>query len=435
MTGQLPQASKHNPVQSPPDQESTGSGLCERKTSWDDDAGSKDTRCRHDEVKVKNCVYCAHTVLCDMLLSTLRQYRLKTLTFVKERELVAGIEASTKSKGEIAFLIPKNTFFTILRKKLKILWSANSEACPKNRKRVRGGKNPKLQERLAQWIRAARAQNNPIAGPVLEEKVTAITSRLGIDDFHCSDSWPVRFKGRHGLKLHAICCEFVDAEVVEDWKDTELQDLLQQFKPGDVLSVGETGLFYKILPSKTVAFKDDLCGGDELSKERLIVLVGPNMTGTENFPPLIAGKYANPRYFCGVHSLPTGYESTRNAWIAKQIFEKWMQKLDRMYTMSRERLLWLWTATQAFSLQMDLNIWPCTSSLQTQLVCHSITIKVLPRIWNTTTETGSCCRSWYRWKQEKHNQVNVPGAIHMSVAAREAVDQQPIGIASQRLDL
>lgn len=96
----------------------------------------------------------------------------------------------------------------------------------------------------------------------------------------------------HGLKVSTICGEAksVEVEIVKDWKDTELQGLLQQFKPDDIFNADETGLYYKMLRNKTVAVRGGSYRGGKLGKERLTVLVGSKMTNTEKLPLLIVGK-------------------------------------------------------------------------------------------------------------------------------------------------
>lgn len=79
----------------------------------------------------------------------------------------------------------------------------------------------------------------------------------------------------------------------------ELQDLFQKCESDDILNTDEMGLFLKMLPSKTAAFKDDPCKGGKLHKEGLTVLMRSNVSGMNNLWLLIVGKSANHRRFWG----------------------------------------------------------------------------------------------------------------------------------------
>lgn len=50
------------------------------------------------------------------------------------------------------------------------------------------------------------------------------------------------------------------------------------------------------------------------SKERITVLVGANMTGTEKLPLLVIGKSANPRCFKN-KNIPMKYEHNQKSWM------------------------------------------------------------------------------------------------------------------------
>ncbi|XP_064483693.1 tigger transposable element-derived protein 4-like [Ornithodoros turicata] len=365
-----------------------------------------------------------------MSLSTLKQRKLKTLTLAKKCEVIKAVEAGEKSKGQIAsaFGIPKSTLSTILSKKSKILLSASSGSCPRTRKRLRMGKNPKLEEALVHWIGVARSKNIPIGGPVIKEKATVLALRLGISDFKCSEGWLAGFKARHGLTVRTVSGEAksVDMNVVEDWVATGLQHLLRKFKPDDIFNADETGLFYKMLPRKTIAFKDDPCKGGKLSKERLTVLVGSNMTGTEKLRLLIVGKSAKPRCFRGIRSLPADYEANKNAWVTKLIFEKWLRKLDRVYSAKGRKIaLIVDNCSSHFTVEglksVTLCFFPpnttCLSQPMDQGVIKNLKYHYRNRLLSRILVSMDAGKSY---------QIDVLGAIHMLTASWAAVEPQTI---------
>ena len=137
-----------------------------------------------------------------------------------------------------------------------------------------------------------------------------------------------------------ICGEsaIVDSGAVSKWKE-ELSERLQLFKPHDVFNLDETALFYRCLPDKTLAIKGETCCGGKLSKDRLTVLVGANMVGSEKFPLLVIGKYQNPRCFKNIRSLPVCYTSNKRAWMTSDIFEEYMRNLDKKFANEDRKVL------------------------------------------------------------------------------------------------
>ena len=54
------------------------------------------------------------------------------------------------------------------------------------------------------------------------------------------------------------------------------------------INADETGLFYKLRPDRTLAFKGEKCSGGKKAKDRLTVLVGASMSGVK-LPLLVIG--------------------------------------------------------------------------------------------------------------------------------------------------
>ncbi|XP_050334999.1 tigger transposable element-derived protein 6-like [Bactrocera neohumeralis] len=108
-----------------------------------------------------------------------------------------------------------------------------------------------------------------------------------------------------------------------------LPRLIENYNANDILKPDETGLFFKCLPNKTLTFKNEQCFEGKQSKEKITVMVGSNMTGSEKLKLLVIGKAKNPRCFKGVKSLDVDYEFNKKAWKTSEIFTKWILKLDK----------------------------------------------------------------------------------------------------------
>lgn len=59
-----------------------------------------------------------------------------------------------------------------------------------------------------------------------------------------------------------------------------LPELKTWYSAKDIFNADETGLFYKLMPNRTLKLKSEKYIGEKLSKERITVLVAANMTGS-----------------------------------------------------------------------------------------------------------------------------------------------------------
>ena len=114
-----------------------------------------------------------------------------------------------------------------------------------------------------------RASNVPISGQIMRMKAEELARGMGKLDWTCVDSWITRFKKRHNIVFKAVCGESkaVDDKTVDDWRSTVLADLLKKYSPSDFYNADETGLFWRLLPDKTMEFKGKPCHGGKQAKD------------------------------------------------------------------------------------------------------------------------------------------------------------------------
>ncbi|XP_041359874.1 tigger transposable element-derived protein 4-like [Gigantopelta aegis] len=117
-----------------------------------------------------------------------------------------------------------------------------------------------------------------------------------------------------------------------------LSNIIERYEPADIYNVDETGIFLKLVPDKTMEFKNVQCHGGKLSKDRLTVLVCANMDGSDKLPLLVIGKSAKPRCFKSVKSLPTEYQSNKKAWMTGDMFTEWLNKLNKQMQQKRRKI-------------------------------------------------------------------------------------------------
>lgn len=267
--------------------------------------------------------------------------KISSWTLEQKIEMIKDYENSGLSKSGFAKLknIPRTTLTTILASKEKIENSLHVQDGSK-RKKLRMSNFEDIEEALIKWFSHARSQNAPISGLVLREKALEIANEFGLKDFSASNGWIERFKERHGLKFKKICGEAasVDQTIVTDWKNSLLKDVLQRYDPKDVYNLDETGLFFRLLPEKTLCFKNESCSGGKKSKDRLTVLLGTNMLGTDKLKPVVIGKSAKPRCFKNVKFLPVFYKANGKSWMSSEIWEDILKLFDKKFFSQKRKV-------------------------------------------------------------------------------------------------
>ena len=190
--------------------------------------------------------------------------KLDQKTLEEKYAAIIEVEKGQKTKTEIAkmFNIPKNTL-TGWVKKADTIKEGYAKFGPKRRV-MRIGQFDDLETALLKWFSAMRDRNIPLSGPLLLQKAKDFAEQLRITTFKQSTGWLDRFKERHGITFKAVCGEAksVDTRSTEmtDWTG-RLSNILRAYSPSDIYNADETGLFFKLMPDKTLEFKSVQCQG------------------------------------------------------------------------------------------------------------------------------------------------------------------------------
>nr|XP_034336051.1 tigger transposable element-derived protein 4 [Crassostrea gigas] len=268
--------------------------------------------------------------------------KLKTHTIETKFQAIADVERGIESKAVIAkkYEIPPNTLSTWIKNAQKIKEAYEQSTFGPQRKKMRTAAYKDTEEAVLQWFKTARDQNVPVSGPLLIAKAQEFASQLG-DDFKCSTGWLERFKKRHSITFKRVCGESKSVadgtDAMKAWASS-LQTILAECSPSDIFNADETGLFFRLLPDKTLEFKGVDCHGGKNSKERVTVMVCSNMSGNEKLPLLVIGKSKKPRCFKGIKTLPTAYEANKKAWITSELFTAWLKQLDRRFQRQKRKV-------------------------------------------------------------------------------------------------
>lgn len=144
----------------------------------------------------------------------------------------------------------------------------------KGRKVMRLADDDRLDKAVYLWFAQKWSQDMPVSGPVLCEKAVQLHEQLheseSVPPFQASRGWLWRFCQRHGIRQLSLQGEKVssDTSAVEPFKE-ELQQLLEResLTLEHLYNCDETGLCYRMLPSKTLASRSEK-GASGMKKQK-----------------------------------------------------------------------------------------------------------------------------------------------------------------------
>lgn len=185
--------------------------------------------------------------------------------------------------------LPPSTLRTLLKNRHEI--EQRSLLGGSKRQKLKHGKYEELENVLLEWFQQAWSLNCPINGGVITEKAMEIAANLNLTEISGLTGWLDRFWSRHGIAHRQISgeAESVNNDDTASRKNNVLPSLLRDYAPDDVYNTDELELFFKLMPDKSLVFKNEICHGGKLSKERLTVLVCTNSTRTHKLKLVVIG--------------------------------------------------------------------------------------------------------------------------------------------------
>jgi Tc5 transposase DNA-binding domain/CENP-B N-terminal DNA-binding domain len=174
-------------------------------------------------------------------------------TAFEKLQIIQEIENGKKVKDVCAERnIKQSTVSTIFKNREAIKRLAQESPLSLKQKKVRTCKSPELERAVNMFIQEARSQNVPLSGPIIQAKAKAYALALNVDNFEASNGWLTKFTARNGISFKTICGESkaVDLTVANDWMESVLPGLLENYHPDDEFNADETGLFFKCLPGR-----------------------------------------------------------------------------------------------------------------------------------------------------------------------------------------
>ena len=249
----------------------------------------------------------------------------KVLTIEKRLDICRRLKSGatiTKLSKELG--ISKSTICDIKRRSDKLTSFAakmDSTEGSLKRKTMKLASDARLDDALYLCFVQKRYQGIPVSGPILMEKALELNEKInpGDEKFKASSGWLKNFQSWHGICQLAFQDETMSAneDCVEDFKA-----MLSQLIKGEglvlsqVYNCDETGLYWKALPTKTLASrKEEKAPGYKVSKEKVTILACTNATGDHKLCLTMVGKAKNPRTFKGLspHAFRLNYTSQKSA--------------------------------------------------------------------------------------------------------------------------
>ncbi|XP_025103782.1 tigger transposable element-derived protein 4-like [Pomacea canaliculata] len=305
-----------------------------------------------------------------------RKRRLFCLTVEQKREIcVFHDQNPSKTQKEIADIftrrfgqpVSRRTVGDILSGKPK--WLANQS---RDAKRLRQGKHAELEDALHLWFASASAQNVVVTDAALRDTARQIGAELGVDDFQYSNGWLHRFKTRHRiasqratsksrevLASQRLVCGEQPVEHGQDIPgdnhigvDPSAVSITWRGVPGrwlngypcrDIYFLVATGLFYRLMPDRSLTTPDPSKGLDKPMKDRVSVVLCANAEGSEKLKPLIIGTVQDPPCLRGrlKSELCIEYRANQNALLGASLLRDFLQAFDRRMARENRRILLL----------------------------------------------------------------------------------------------
>ncbi|CAG8735374.1 16801_t:CDS:2, partial [Rhizophagus irregularis] len=212
-----------------------------------------------------------------------------------------------------------------------------------------------------------------LSDAILVEKAKLLANGLGVPEnmLQFSSGWLQGFKKRNGIRQEKLQGETASANETAIMEALPLlHNKCVNYPLERIYNMDETGLFYQT--RSNTSYKTSFWMKE--SKERLSIALCSNADGSHKLPPLIIGKYANPRCFknINIYNLPMTYRNNAKAWMLITIFQEWLHEFDHQVALKH--------GGQRVLLLLD----NCTSHKVENLALLHVEIQFLPP--NTTSK-------------------------------------------------
>lgn len=188
--------------------------------------------------------------------------------------------------------------------------------------------------------------------------------------------------------------------------------MLTKYAERDIYNADEAGVFYNLLPNRTLALSHERCSGRKASKERFTVLFCANMDGSDKRRLFVIGRSARPRCFKKRECLPITYKANRKSWMTRELFVTWLQKFDEDMVSKKRQVVLVLDNCSAHHVNLKLS---------------AVSLKFLPA--NTTAKSQpmdqgviAAVKAHYKRRICERVLINLQRDEAMKVNLRSAID-------------
>ncbi|KAL2610444.1 hypothetical protein R1flu_029017 [Riccia fluitans] len=290
----------------------------------------------------------------------------KLICLHKEATSITNRELSVWATEKFQFPVSEMTISRTLKRREQWI----SDKASPDGKRARKLVCPEVEDATYAWFLAMQDKGVTLTDALVCEAAKRFYSNLdhdsGSKQLVFSHGWLGRFKKRHGIKGYAKHGDIVPVETrqhqIPDQIDA-IKAIISDFEPGDIFSMEETGLIYRLEPNKALAAKRT--SFLKKTNERITVVLTANMDGSMKLPPLIINKYSKPhalasRNISNPANLGVVWHANRLTWMSITLFEKFLQDFEsRMLFAGKKRVLLLMDSAHSHkfsNVEKDLKI-------------------------------------------------------------------------------
>lgn len=347
----------------------------------------------------------------------------KALSMETKFDIIQAVDSGRKKKDIAAdFGIPPSTLSSILALREKILNSPFGSV-KQDRKRFRDPSFPDIEFALLSWCKDAQANNLTISGSILVERANSLAIDIGHNNFKASNAWISRFKARNDIvcQNHSVKSASASTMAVTRWV-SKLKSVMTEYAESDIYSVGESGLFYRMLPEQCLDYKDEKCFDGKKSKDRLTLILACNMDGSDKRNVRVIGKCMNSQIFKGVKYLPVDYRFNKKSFLTTSIFEDWLREFNEDMKHQKRNVLLILENCHAHKVTVKLD------SVRLLYLPQILSSKMLPLNQGIISSLKTCYRTRIVYLTVLHREaqrktvINVKSAINWVYNAWNLMD-------------
>ncbi|KAG7211961.1 hypothetical protein KM043_011166 [Ampulex compressa] len=225
--------------------------------------------------------------------------------------------------------IDSTTVYRIRKNAAKISALADKSKRDRKRQRIKLPVYHELDKDLLEWFMEKRALRVYLTDVLMLKKAQELKDNLpSCSHSKVSYGWLAKFKKRHGIRLIDMHGEKASAD--QDGADIFVDDFKKMIEEENInleniYNMGESGLLWKALPTKTATGDEETNSGANLRKDRITIGLCANALGTHKIMPLVIYPYKNPKALKHEVSLSVIFRTQVNAWMDRAIFLDWFE--------------------------------------------------------------------------------------------------------------